>query len=210
MKIFNKVILTVLGLVILVLVAFNVYQQTVLSPQSIQKSFNTYVVKEVPSAKLIVFELHTVEKIRKQEKLNFLWKLISISDVDVEILVPVQYSFYIDVNEKFEIQKNDNSLIILAPPLKSFTPAVDVSGISFMVNEAPFLYDTSKIEKSFYDGLTQYVNEQSEIYKLNYQDKSSFSLQKVILSWLKDSDYIKNFRSDQIQVKFSMSENKAP
>ena len=174
-----------------------------LNSTEITESFKSYVTKEIPSAKLVVFEVFTVEKIERKEKLNFLWKLISISDLSAEILIPVHYSFYIDLNEEFHLEKKGDKLIVRAPALKSHTPAVDVSAISFKVNEAPFLYNTNKIEKDFYRNLTNYLNQQSENLKKSYSLRSSDSFKKVILNWIHINNYVKDIKSEDIEIQFS-------
>lgn len=171
----------------------------------ISQSFSSYVTKEIPSSKLVVFEVFTVEKIERKERLSFLWKLISLSDLSAEILVPVHYSFYIDLNEGFELTKEGDKLVVQAPALKSHTPAVDVSAISFKVNDAPFLYNTNKIEKEFYAQLTSYLNQQSEALKQSYSIKSSESLKRVILSWMMINKYDKDIQPENIEIRFRTS-----
>ncbi len=176
--------------------------QGLFNSSQISQSFSSYVTKEIPSAKLVVFEVFTVEKIERKEKLSFLWRLISLSDLSAEILVPVHYSFFIDLNEGFQLLKEGDKLVVQAPALKSHTPAVDVSAISFKVNDAPFLYNTHKIEKEFYAQLTNYLNQQSEVLKQSYTLKSSDSLKRVVLNWLAINNYDRDINSEDIVSRF--------
>ena len=151
-------LLTVFGLGVFIYV-----KSSAVSLAEIKTSLITYVMSAEASQKMIVYELRTTEKITRTQKLNQLWKLISVSDVNVDMLVPVRYSYYIDFNDGFNIEKNGDGFKITVPRLKSYKPAADVSGITFVMNEAPFLYNVKKIQTQIMSQLTGYLSQKPKI-----------------------------------------------
>lgn len=206
----KKIIFGTMFFIIVFLVTFIFFTQKSIQAPLITQSFNSYVIKENPSAKLIAYELHTVEKMEYKKNLNLLWKLISFANVDTQMLVPVHYSFYIDLHEGFDLKKEGEELVVYAPELKSYTPAINVSGISFVVKEAPMLYDVSKIEKAFYKNLTQMINQRSEELKYSYHDKAAESLKALIAKWIQQNGYKGQIDPDNVRIQFKTSEAIVP
>jgi len=56
---------------------------------------------------------------------------IILPDVIVEARVPVEYTYYIDFNAKWQFLLRDNVIHVLAPPIRSNKPAVDASAITY-------------------------------------------------------------------------------
>ena len=165
-------------------------------------SLSAYVMKAEPSQKMIVYEVTAVEKIKRVEALSLVWRLISSANVDTEMLVPVKYSYYIDFNDGFEIEKIGSVYKVTVPVLKSYQPAVDVSGISFQVKEAPFFYDTKKIESKILQQLTDYLNTRSEEMKVTYYGEARKSVEKVVYSWIMTNQEYESLTENEIQIVF--------
>jgi hypothetical protein len=165
-------------------------------------SLSAYVMKAEPTQKMVVYEVTSVEKIKRVEALSLLWRLISSANVDTEMLVPVKYSYYIDFNEGFEIEKTGIGYKVTVPALQSNQPAVDVSGISFQVKEAPYFYDTKKIESKILQQLTEYLNTRSEQVKINYYGEARKSVEKVVYSWVMTNEEYESLSDNDIQIVF--------
>ena len=165
-------------------------------------SLSAYVMKAEPSQKMIVYEVTTVEKIKRVEALSLVWRLISSANVDTEMLVPVKYSYYIDFNEGFEIEKINSIYKVTVPSLKSYQPAVDVSGITFQVKEAPYFYDTKKIETKILQQLTEYLNGRADQMKQTYYSEARKSVEKVVYSWIMTDQEYASLDENEIQIVF--------
>lgn len=180
-----------------------------LGVEQIKTSLTTYVMSAEPTQKMIVYELRTTEKITKTQKLSLLWKLISVSDVNVDMLVPVKYAYYIDFNEGFDIEKSADSYKITVPPLKSYDPVVNVSGITFVVNEAPFLYNVKKMESQILSQLTNYLNQKSEDLKSSYRDQARESVRVLLRKWNLTNPDLQSLDVQKIQIVFKDESEKA-
>jgi hypothetical protein len=60
---------------------------------------------------------------------------IPLPEVVVEARAPVEYTYYLDLNAKWEMNLRDNILYVLAPPIKFNKPAVDASAITYEVRK---------------------------------------------------------------------------
>ena len=187
---------------VFVLGAFIYVKSSTVSLVDIKTSLTTYVMRTEASQKMIVYELRTTEKISRTQKLNQLWKLISVSDVDVDMLVPVRYAYYIDFNDGFNIEKSGDVYKITVPGLKSYEPAADVSGITFVVNEAPFLYNVKKMQTQIMSQLTGYLNQKSEDLKSSYREQARESVKVMLQKWLLISPELKLLDPQKIQIVF--------
>lgn len=165
-------------------------------------SLTTYVLSAEATQKMIVYELHTTEKITKTEKLNMLWRLVSVSDVDVDMLVPVKYAYYIDFKEGFDIQSSSEGIRVIAPTLRSYDPVVDVSAITFVVNEAPFLYNIKKTEAQIRSELTAYLMQKSENLKMSYKEQARASVQNLVQKWLLNSPEFQDLKNGPLKIEF--------
>ncbi|MBY0453252.1 MAG: hypothetical protein K2P92_09460 [Bdellovibrionaceae bacterium] len=197
-----KTLIIVLLTAVLGLGLFIYVKSSSLSLDQIKTSLTTYVMSAEATQKMIVYELRTTEKITKTQKLNMLWKLVSVSDINVDMLVPVKYAYYIDFNEGFSLDKSGDGFKIVVPPLKSYEPAVDVSGITFVVNEAPLLYNVKKTESQIMSQLTAYLNQKSEELKSSYREQARQSVQVMLKKWLAANPELRSVDVSKIQIVF--------
>jgi hypothetical protein len=58
-----------------------------------------------------------------------------LPDVIVEARAPVEYTYYLDLNDRWRFDLRDNVVYVFAPSIKFNKPAVDVSAISYEVKK---------------------------------------------------------------------------
>lgn len=208
LKIYKNLILLLVALV-LGLGVFAYLKISSPSLDQIKTSLTTYVMSAEATQKMIVYELRTTEKITKTQKLNMLWKLVSLSDVNVDMLVPVKYAYYIDFNEGFSLDKSGDGFKVTVPRLQSYEPTVDVSGITFVVNEAPLLYNVKKTESQIMSQLTGYLNQKSEELKSSYREQARQSVQVMLKKWLATNPDLNSIDAGKIQIVFKDETEKA-
>lgn len=168
--------------------------------KEISDQFRSYVSAARSTQKIVLYELQVVEQIDRTEKHTLLWNLISLPDLVIRMQVPVQYGFYVDVSEGFEFQKDNGNWIVIAPPLRSQTPAVDISGLSFHVRKGAFFHDTQNAKEAIQRDLTEYLFKQSEKAKSSYETQAAESLKGLVGAWLRQSN--PTLPNEQIQVRF--------
>jgi hypothetical protein len=123
----------------------------------IETEFRDYVTEVKGLHRLQVASLKTVDIFTKVDSKSILWNLIDLPDVKVEIKLPVEYTYYLDLNDKWDFQIDDsNSTIkVYAPLIKPGTPAVDISGMNVTVQEGSILRDTDEVKEKLISELTE-------------------------------------------------------
>jgi len=60
---------------------------------------------------------------------------VPLPDVVVEARAPVEYTYYVDLNAKWELKLRDGTIDVFAPPIRANKPAVDASAIHYEVRK---------------------------------------------------------------------------
>lgn len=75
----------------------------------------------------------------------------------VEARAPVEYTYYVDLNGKWEFALKDNVILVSAPPIRPNKPAVDVSKLTYEIKKyRPFL--SAAAEKRLKQNLTGLIS----------------------------------------------------
>jgi len=96
---------------------------------TITTEFRDYVTTVGSTNYLQVTNLKVNEVFSRKETKKIMWEKVDLGDVEIEILAPVEYTFYLDLNDKwtFDFEEENLGIIVYAPVLKCNTPAVDFS-----------------------------------------------------------------------------------
>src|SRR5687767_2963331 len=60
---------------------------------------------------------------------------VPLPDVVVEARAPVEYTYFVDMNAKWELKLRDGTIDVFAPPIRANKPAVDASAIHYEVRK---------------------------------------------------------------------------
>jgi hypothetical protein len=90
------------------------------SKRNVVNEFYSYITKLEGTTRLQIASIKSLEKFSKKDQQSILWDLITLPDVVVELEVPVEYNYYIELKEKWEFTWNDidSSVIVTAPNIK--------------------------------------------------------------------------------------------
>ena len=68
---------------------------------------------------------------------------------------PVEYTYYLDLDEPWELVLEGHAVIVRAPAIRYNTPAIDVSNIRYEVAKRSFLRDEEEALENLRQGLSQ-------------------------------------------------------
>lgn len=80
---------------------------------------------------------------------------IPLPEVVVEARVPVEYTYYLDLNGKWEFVLQDNVIHVFAPAIQFNKPAVDVSRMNYEVKKGYF--QTDAVQERLKNSITSLV-----------------------------------------------------
>ncbi len=93
--------------------------------------FTNYSTEVEGVQRLQVATLETTEVVSQRDSASVLWGQLQLPDVVVRAEVPVTYTYYLDLNEPWTLNWDDEAqvLTVEAPELRWNPPAADVSGM---------------------------------------------------------------------------------
>lgn len=127
------------------------------SSGKVEEEFHSYISKLEGTNRLQVASIKSVDNFSKKDTKSILWDLISLPEVIVEIKAPVEYTYFIDLNRKWEFhwEEEDSTIKIIAPKIQAGTPAVNVSKMEFSEKKGSILRDVNEVKNQLKNELTE-------------------------------------------------------
>lgn len=79
---------------------------------------------------------------------------VPLPDIVVEARAPVEFTYYLDLNAKWQFVLKDNVIYVLAPPIKFNKPAVDASQITYEIRKGSLLRDAAAAQENLKKSIT--------------------------------------------------------
>ena len=162
-------VVTVLGLAAFGLAAF-VFHQTRSLPldlieegTSLARAFRSGTVTtrfisyaaEVSGENYLQFATLTeMEIFERTDSATVLWGQLELPDVVVRARAPVEYTYYLDLNETWELTLEDGAVTVRTPEIRYNSPAIDVSEIRYEVSSGSLLRDEDEALQNLSRGLS--------------------------------------------------------
>ncbi|GAK49853.1 hypothetical protein U14_01077 [Candidatus Moduliflexus flocculans] len=123
--------------------------------QKITTEYKTYATEIKGTNRLQLATLKTQEIFTRTENLDYVWGLLKFS-ASVEISAPVEYTFYLELNDgwKFLINDPGNTQVtaldvyVLAPPIQANAPAIHVSEWQIKDGETSVMIDEGEMKNN--------------------------------------------------------------
>ena len=103
--------------------------------KTVTTSFVSYATSISNTTYLQFATLKQMEIFTRSEEPSTAFGYIPLPDVVVEARAPVEYTYYLDFNAKWEFVLRDNVVYVTAPPIRYNRPSVDASAISYEVRK---------------------------------------------------------------------------
>ncbi len=112
------------------------------SQGTITTTFTSYATSVSGSQFLQFATLSQEERFQRTDQSSTGFGYIPLPDIIVEANAPVTYTYYLDLNDKWEFQLKAGAITVTAPDIKFNKPAVDVSRITYEVKKDSLIRDT--------------------------------------------------------------------
>ncbi|MDH3253512.1 MAG: hypothetical protein OEM62_00845 [Acidobacteriota bacterium] len=122
---------------------------------TVETSFFSYATRVSGSNFLQIASLQQTEVYTRQDKTSVLWGQLALPEVVVAATAPVEYTYYVDLDETWEFRLQDQVLWVDAPSIRFNTPAIDVSELHFEVRTSSLLRDEAAVIEQLRVGLTE-------------------------------------------------------
>lgn len=121
---------------------------------TIETTFVSYATTVSGSSRLQFATLRQIEVFTRTDQASVLWGQLELPKVVVSATAPVQYTAYLDLDERWEFVLEDRTLYVLAPKIRFNKPAIDASRIRYEVREGSLLRDEEVAIEELKEGLT--------------------------------------------------------
>lgn len=129
---------------------------------TIETRFVSWATRMEGTSYLQFATLEQTEIFRRRDTSSLLWGQLALPDVVVEAIVPVTYTYYVDLEGPWKFTLSDHRLRVTAPPIRFNRPAVDASEIRLEPRTSSILRDETSALEALRRSLTTLVERRAE------------------------------------------------
>jgi hypothetical protein len=190
---------------VLVLGFILVYKNSNLSliNSSSADTFRSYVIKLNGVQHLQLAELSQVETFERKSTHSLFWDTLQLPDVVVEMIIPVQYTYFIDLKKNFDFSLQNNILTVYAPEIQVAKPAADISAIELNIKKGSFLRNEKEILKQLRLKASELLERRGNESKLLVLETCRKQLAEVVRQWFRLQN--PNYQDLEIKIIFQSS-----
>lgn len=108
---------------------------------TITTTFVSYATEMSGSHYLQFATLKEMEIFERTDRAAVLWGQLALPDVVVRAEAPVEYTYYLDLDERWGFLLEGQNVLVTAPSIEFNTPSIDVSRIHYEVKSGSMLRD---------------------------------------------------------------------
>ncbi|WP_374075712.1 hypothetical protein [Bdellovibrio bacteriovorus] len=167
--------------------------------ENIEYRFYSYATQIVGKQRLQVAKLQQVEVFERTSQLKAFW--IDLPSVVVKATVPVEYSFFVDMNQGWKFRLIDDVVLVDVPGLTNSTPAVDIGKLRFDVVKGSIFRSESESLEKIQKELMGLLVEKSIEHRTVVREQARTSIEQFVGGWL--SQVTGGLPSAKIRVRFA-------
>jgi hypothetical protein len=122
---------------------------------TINVSFASYATSLTGSNYLQFATLRQTEVFTLSDHATIFWGTVELPDVIVSATAPVEYTAYLDLDERWEFQIDRDKITVIAPEIRFNKPSIDASEIRYQVRQDSLLRDEEAVLDALKTGLTE-------------------------------------------------------
>jgi hypothetical protein len=121
---------------------------------NITTTFTSYATTISGNQYLQFATLSQHETFTRTDESSLAFGYIPLPDVIVEASAPISYTYYLDLNARWDFKLQDGVILVTAPDIKYNRPAVDVSHITYEVKKDSLLRNTKEALENLKSSIT--------------------------------------------------------
>ena len=151
---------------------------------NIEISFTSYATSVTGSSFLQFANLRQTEVYTRLDEASLLWGTLELPDVVVSATAPVEYTYYLDLDESWEFRLEGGTLHVLAPPIRFNRPAIDASEIDYEVRSSSLLRDEEASLELLKQGLTVMSERRAREHIVLVREVGRSKVREFVERWL--------------------------
>jgi hypothetical protein len=154
---------------------------------TITTTFTSYATSLQGSQYLQIATLSQEERFQRTDEASTAFGYIPLPDVMVEANAPVTYTYYLDLNDKWDFRLKDGTITVIAPNIRFNKPAVDASRITYEVKKDSIIRDTHQALEDLKGSITWMVNQKARQNVALVRETGRKETQTFVENWLAKS-----------------------
>lgn len=152
---------------------------------TVTTSFTGYATQLRGSNRLQVATLQQIEVFERKDEAALFWGQLALPDVVVDARAPVEYAFYLDLEEPWSFVLEGQTVLVKAPALRHNAPAVDVSALRYEIRKGSVLRDEAAVIEKLRQGLTELCKARARQHASLVRDTARRQAEEFVETWLK-------------------------
>lgn len=151
---------------------------------TITTSFVSYATEMSGSHYLQFATLREREVFERTDRAAVLWGQLELPDVVVRAEAPVEYTYYLDLDARWEFHLEGQTVLVRAPVIGFNTPAIDVSKIQYEVKSGSMLRNEERALENLKRGLTGLAKRRAEENVPLVKELGRKKTEEFVRTWL--------------------------
>ncbi len=153
----------------------------------IEISFTSYATSVTGSSYLQFANLRQTEIYTRQDEASLLWGTLELPEVVVSATAPVEYTYYLDLDERWEFRLDGETLRVQAPEIHFNRPAIDASEINYEVRASSLLRDEEAALEQLKEGLSVMSEQRARGHIVLVREVGRTKVREFVERWLAGS-----------------------
>jgi len=149
--------------------------------------FISYAAEMSGTSYLQFATLEETEVFERTDRQTVLWGQLALPDVVVRAEAPVQYTYYLDLDEPWELDVEGGLIRVRAPAIRYNTPSIDVSHIRYEVTDRSVLRDEDEALENLRKGLSALSRERARENVALVRELGRKKTREFVRNWLLSS-----------------------
>jgi hypothetical protein len=155
--------------------------------ENIRQQFLSSAVTLEGTTRLEVATLKEDETFRRKEQDSIAWGWIALPQIVVQADVPVEYTYYLDFNGPWEFTKENDLVIVHAPPIRPNAPAPDVSKLTFYTLEGHVWQDDKAVRERLQGSISSALRDRALEHVTLVREIARRQTERFVEKWMTDT-----------------------
>jgi hypothetical protein len=151
---------------------------------TITTTFTSYATSVSGSQFLQFATLSQHERFTRTDEATTAFGYLPLPDVIVEANAPVTYTYFLDLNDKWDFKLQDGVVTVVAPDIKFNKPSVDASGITYEVRKDSLVRDTRQAMDALKKSISSLASQKARINVDLVRETGRKQTETFVQNWL--------------------------
>jgi hypothetical protein len=154
---------------------------------TVTTTFTSYATTLSGSQYLQFATLSQQEIFTRTDESSLLFGYIPLPEVIVQASAPVTYTYYLDLNARWDFALRDGVIFVIAPDIKYNKPALDVSRITYEIKKDSHFRNTSEAMENLRSSMTWMCYKKAEANLALVRETGRAQTETFVENWLSRS-----------------------